>query len=79
MTGDGWELCYKKYSRTENNNCTSESIGSFLNNIKKGSKRFRKILEKRIGGKNMENMRVVLTFFGLIECVVPDPYELQKI
>jgi hypothetical protein len=54
----------KKYSRTENNNGTSESIGTFLNSIKKGSKRFRKIVEKRLGGKKMENMRVVLTFLG---------------
>jgi hypothetical protein len=69
----------KKYSRTENNNGTSESISTFLNSIKKGSKRFRKIVEKRLGGKKMENMRVVLTFFGLIECEVPDPYVLQKI
>jgi hypothetical protein len=69
----------KKYSKAENNNGTSESIVSFLNGIKKGSKRFRKILEKRSGGKKMEDMRVVLTFFGLIECVVPDPHELRKL
>jgi hypothetical protein len=69
----------KKYSKAENKNGTSESIPSFLNSIKKGSKRFRKILEKRTGGKKMENMRVVLTFFGLIECEVPDPYELRKL
>jgi hypothetical protein len=43
----------KKYSRTENNNGTSKSIGTFLNSIKKGSKQFKKIVE-RGGGNKLE-------------------------
>jgi hypothetical protein len=69
----------KKYSRIENNNGNSESIGTFLDRIKKGSKRFRNIVEKKSGNKKLENLRVVVTFFGLIESEVPDPYVLQKI
>jgi hypothetical protein len=43
----------KKYSRTESNNGNSELIGTFLDSIKKGSKQFKKIVE-RGGGNKLE-------------------------
>jgi hypothetical protein len=65
-----------KYAGKEGSNGTSMTLGNFLDSIKKGSRKFRTILEISISTRKIEGLRVVKTFFGLIDCPVPDPSEL---
>lgn len=63
----------KKYGNKNGSNGTSITLEAFLNRIKKGSGKFRKILErKHLTSYNIEKLRVVKTFFDLVDCPVPE-------
>jgi hypothetical protein len=65
-----------KYGNKENSNGTCVPLSLFLQRIKKGSKKFRYLL---FNGKNeagIEKMRVVETFFRLIDSAVPSVPDL---
>jgi hypothetical protein len=66
-----------KYAGKAGSDGTSTTIGSFLDSLKKGSRRFRMTLETSINAKNIESLRVVKTFFGLTDCPVPDSSDLK--
>jgi len=67
-----------KYANKENSNGTSLPLKWLLGRIKKGSKRFRTIISRvSASNSNIAELRVVQTFFGLIENPVPDKNRLQ--
>jgi len=69
----------KKYAKKDGSNGTDQSVDWFLSQVKRGSKKFRKMLEKKDMPTNVGELRVVKTFFQLIQCEVPDNNYLEKL
>jgi hypothetical protein len=67
-----------KYANKENSNGTSVDIRGYICKIKKGSKRFRRVLSQKTNEPKIENMRVVQTFFRFLSVEVPDPAVVGK-
>jgi hypothetical protein len=67
-----------KYANKENSNGTSVDIRGYICKIKKGSKRFRRVLSQKNNEPKIENMRVVQTFFRFLSVEVPDPAVVGK-
>jgi hypothetical protein len=66
-----------KYANKAGSNGTSLPLSWYLQRAKKGSKKFRRLIEKNFSLENqIVNLRVVQTFFQLTECVVPNAKEL---
>jgi hypothetical protein len=65
----------KKYSGNTDSNGTSLTLSAYMERIKKGSGRYRKMIEKGRGDEvEVSNLRVVRTFFGIVNCEIPiDP------
>jgi hypothetical protein len=62
----------KKYANADDSNGTSQSLEWFLSQIKRGSKKFRAILEKNCNKVAIRDLRVVKTFFSLLNADIPD-------
>jgi hypothetical protein len=56
----------KKYADKPGSNGTTVSLMEFLGLVKKGSKKFRRVMEKLEKNTDLEELRVVNTFFQLI-------------
>ncbi len=66
-----------KYANKTNSNGTHLPLSWFLQRTKKGSRKFRKMIEPQTTVDNpVTRLRVVNTFFQLIECRIPDATEL---
>ena len=66
-----------KYANKAGSNGTSLPLSWYLQRAKKGSKKFRKLIEKNFSLENpIVNLRVVQTFFQLTECEIPNAKEL---
>jgi hypothetical protein len=76
---DSWYLINKIQKNLPNNDC-SDSISDFINKFKKGSKPFRRILDKLQGGNLIlsKNQRIK-TFFRLCDLPVPDEKKLENL
>jgi hypothetical protein len=61
-----------KYADKDGSNGTSESIEWFLGTIKKGSKKFRRILDKKRNATDVTDLRIVKTFYTLLNAATPD-------
>ncbi len=62
----------KKYANIDGSNGSSESLEWFLSQIKKGSKKFRSILDKNSNTVEIVELRIVKTFYSLLNVTVPD-------
>jgi hypothetical protein len=69
----------QKYADKENSNGTSIELKMFMCGIKKGSKKFRKVLGHGIRTTKVEDLRVVQTFFRLVGSDIPDPAILGRL
>jgi hypothetical protein len=70
----------KKYGRNENSNGTSLTLIAIMDRLKKGSGKYRRMLEKESNEKfEMKNLRVVSTFFRLGNCEIPIQSDLEMI
>jgi hypothetical protein len=70
----------KKYGNKQDSNGTSLPTSWIFTKIKKGSKKFRQQLEKKSDAcDTVVGLRVVATFFELIECPVPDKYGISLV
>ncbi len=69
----------QKYADKVNSNGTSIELKTFVCGIKKGSKKFRKVLEHGIQTPKVEELRVVQTFFRLVGTEMPDPAILGRL
>jgi len=67
----------KKYGRDPKSNGTSITLIAYLRRIKKGSGKFRKILERDCI-IDVGKLRVVKTFFELAGCGTPDNSNIEK-
>jgi hypothetical protein len=68
----------KKYSGKNNSNGTCLTMSAFMARIKKGSSKYRRILEKyRTEVPDVTKLRVVNTFFGLGNCEIPESPEIE--
>jgi hypothetical protein len=69
-----------KYANKDGSNGTSLPLKWLLGKIKKGSKRFRTVISRADNtNSNITELRVVQTFFGLIENPVPDSHKVQTL
>jgi exonuclease III len=68
-----------KYANRENSNGTSVNLSGYICRVKKGSKRFRRILNQKNPDPKIENLRVVQTFFRFLTTEVPDPVAVGKL
>jgi hypothetical protein len=55
-----------KYANKINSNGTAQSVDWFLTQVKKGSKKFRKILDTNVANIDVADLRVVNTFYQLV-------------
>jgi hypothetical protein len=70
----------KKYGRNENSNGTSLTLTAIMDRLRKGSGKYRRMLEKESNEKfEMKNLRVVSTFFRLGNCEIPIQSDLELI
>jgi hypothetical protein len=70
----------KKYSGKNNSNGTSLTLTAIMDRLKKGSGKYRKMLEKASNeGTEMSQLRVVSTFFRLGNCEIPNQSDLELI
>jgi hypothetical protein len=68
----------KKYSGKNDSDGSSLTMSAFMSRIKKGSNRYRKIIERFIYLKpEVTKLRVVKTFFGLANCEIPESPEIS--
>jgi hypothetical protein len=71
------KFALEKYANKNGSNGTSLPLAWLMQRFKKGSRKFRLIIESSTGSDNpISKLRVVNTFFRLIECNIPDPKEL---
>jgi zinc-binding in reverse transcriptase len=67
--------CRQKYRKEDN---TSISIETLFDRCKKGSRKFRIVLEKAVNlGNDITNLRMVNTFFNLVDLPVPNVQNLK--
>jgi hypothetical protein len=67
----------KKYSGKNGSNGTCLTMSAFMARIKKGSSKYRRILEEfRSTVPDVTKLRVVTTFFGLANCEIPESPEI---
>ena len=70
----------KKYSMKNGSNGSTVPLNFILQGVKKGSKRFRKLLMNlNLAGLDISKLRVVRTFFELINCTVPSNSLLETL
>jgi hypothetical protein len=69
----------EKYAGKPKSNGTTMSIKVYVCKAKKGSKRFRRVLAHSVSTVEIENLRVVQTFFGLLSVPIPDPAIIGKL
>jgi hypothetical protein len=70
----------KKYGNKQDSNGTSLPTSWIFTKVKKGSKKFRLQLENKSDAcDTVVGLRVVATFFELIECPVPDKYGISLV
>ena len=69
----------EKYAGKANSNENNIPMRNFVCGSKKGSKRFRKVLEKDNNVVTIENLRVVQTFFRLVPAEIPDPAAVSRL
>ena len=69
----------EKYAGKTNSNGNNIPMRNFVCGSKKGSKRFRKVLEKNDSAVTIENLRVVQTFFRLVPAEIPDPAAVSRL
>jgi hypothetical protein len=69
----------EKYAGKAKSNGTSMPLKEYVCRVKKGSKRFRRVLVQSVNTVEIENLRVVRTFFGLLQVPVPDPAVIKKL
>jgi hypothetical protein len=62
----------KKYANTDNSNGSSQSLEWFLSQIKKGSKKFRALLDKNCSTVAIKDIRTVKTFYSLLNTATPE-------
>jgi hypothetical protein len=66
-----------KYANKTGSNGTHLPLSWYIQRAKKGSKKFRKMIESNSSTVNpISGLRVVNTFFQLTECTIPDPNAL---
>jgi hypothetical protein len=66
-------MVQKNYS-----NGTSLTMSAYMSRIKKGSNRYRKIIERfKYVKPDVTKLRVVNTFFGLANCEIPESPEIE--
>jgi hypothetical protein len=67
-----------KYAGKTDSNGTSLPLNWLLQKVKRGSKRFRNIIERgKLAEHDISNLRVVKTFFNPINCPVPEKNRIQ--
>ncbi len=70
----------KKYANKNGSNGTSLPLKWLIQQVKKGSKRYRTLLDRyKNEGHDISNLRVVKTFFELLDCPVPEKNRIQAI
>ncbi len=69
----------EKYAGKNNSNGTNMPMKDFVCRSKKGSKRFRRVLEKNNQAVTIENLRVVQTFFRLVPAEISDPAAVSRL
>jgi hypothetical protein len=67
----------KKYANKNGSDGTCNSISWLLNQVRRGSKRFRRTMEKNVISKVISELRVVNTFFDIIQVEKPDSFTLS--
>jgi hypothetical protein len=67
----------KKYANKNGSDGTCNSISWLLNQVRRGSKRFRRTMEKNVISKVISELRVVNTFFDIIQVEKPDRFTLS--
>jgi hypothetical protein len=67
-----------KYSNKIGSNGTTQTVEWFIAQLKRGSKKFRRTLDGNINVKKIEELRVVGTFFQLINCEKPECFLIGK-
>ncbi len=68
-----------KYANKVSSNGTSLEMCGYILKVKKGSKRFRRVLSQKNQEPQIENLRVVQTFFRFLNTDVPDPAVVGKL
>ncbi len=67
----------KKYSGKNGSNGTCLTMSAFMARIKKGSSKYRRIIEEfKSTVPDVTKLRVVTTFFGLANCEIPESPEI---
>jgi hypothetical protein len=70
----------EKYSGKNNSDGTSLTMSAYMSRIKKGSGRYRKIIERfKTVKPDVSKLRVVKTFFGLANCEIPESPEIEML
>jgi hypothetical protein len=70
----------KKYANKNGSNGTSLPLKWLIQQVKKGSKRYRTLIDRyKNDGHDISNLRVVKTFFELLDCPVPEKNRIQAI
>jgi hypothetical protein len=70
----------KKYANKNGSNGTSLPLKWLIQQVKKGSKRYRTLIDRHKNeGHDISNLRVVKTFFELLDCPVPEKNRIQAI
>jgi hypothetical protein len=69
----------QKYANKNGSNGESTTIESFIHRVKKGSKKFRKVLEADGNGYSIADLRVVKTFFRIISVNTPESTDIGKL
>jgi hypothetical protein len=68
----------KKYGGNPSSNGTCLTMSAFMSRIKKGSNKYRRIIEEfNIATPDVTKLRVVTTFFGLGNCEIPESPEIE--
>jgi hypothetical protein len=71
-------FAFTKYANKSGSNGTSLPLNWLLQKVKKGSKRFRTIIEKgNYANNDISGLRVVKTFFSIISCPVQENNRLK--
>ena len=70
----------KKYRGKEGSNGTSLTLLSHIQRVKKGSGKFRKLIERGSQGeKSIENLRIVKSFFEISGCTKPAGSQIKAL
>jgi hypothetical protein len=68
-----------KFANKANSNGTSLEMCGYIRKVKKGSKRFRRVLSQKNQEPQIENLRVVQTFFRFLNTDAPEPVVIGKL